>query len=151
MRVIKLSPEDVDMRDRDAVTTFFQHELPQRGWRFLLTKGRVASNALEVGDLLVFTYRGELVYVAIAGSDRGETPGDEASTYPYYFLIQPGSVHRLCGRLTDLEDDLRAAGLCEKSVSRSRGWPVIDEADDRRRKLESIIDPYREREQRGDE
>jgi hypothetical protein len=61
MRIIKLSPRDIDFPDRVGVDTYFEVTLPNRNpiGQFLLTQGRIAEYGIEAGELIIFSYKTE--------------------------------------------------------------------------------------------
>lgn len=90
MRIIKLNPDDIEMKTREMVDSFFLtrlHEKDPKG-QFLLTKGRIAEDGIQPGEYLVFTYLGDLVYVARSASRREATEGPNARQYPHYFCVE---------------------------------------------------------------
>ena len=63
MRIIKLSPTDVDFKTRPMVDTYFLHTLPNRKppGAFFLTNRAIGIDGISPGEKLVFTYKGECV------------------------------------------------------------------------------------------
>jgi hypothetical protein len=139
MRIIKLSPNDVDMRTRDDVETYFHGKLRGGGGAFYMTPGRIADTGLEPGEILVFSYEGEIVYTAIAASGRLDNEGDDAHMWPNYFRVDLASLTPVSGQLLVLEAQLRHLGLCTKHLVRTQGWPRLDESGERRRQLEEVV------------
>lgn len=84
MRIIKLSPSDISMKTREKVDRFFHKHLKEREpkGQFFLTKGRISKNGIKPGESLVFTYLGEIVYLARCASTRIDTEGNHTYQYP---------------------------------------------------------------------
>lgn len=141
MRIIKLSPNDTDMRTREKVDRYFQAHLAKRRpvGQFLLTERRIAANGIRPGELLVFSYNGEIVYLARSRSGRENTVGPDAIQYPYYFCVEMGSIQAVNRRLIDLEKLLHSHRLFGGNVVRTQGWPRIDDSGSRGRLLEKLI------------
>jgi hypothetical protein len=141
MRVIKLSPNDVEMQTRENVDLYFQTLLKERipAGQFFLTKGRISKNGIKPGESLVFTYLGEIVYLARSASTRMETEGSHAYQYPYYFCIDVDSINSAHGKLSALEDALRLGGLIDRNLVKSQGWPIVKETDISINKINVIL------------
>lgn len=144
MRVIKLSPADPDMTSRDKVDWFFRQHLAQRNpkGQFLLTKGRIAKDGISEGELLVFSYEGDIVFLGIAATSRQNTSGPDAVRYPHYFCVDVDSIKSGLGRLSDFESLLRSAGLFDGNLVRAQGWPTIDESGDRRMGMDKVLEQF---------
>jgi len=144
MRVIKLSPDDVDMTTPEKVAWYFEEHLAERDpcGQFLLTKGRIREDGIAPADLLVFSYLGDIVYIAHAASERMDTEGRDADKYPHFFCVDVDTIRKAAGRLSELEDALREAGLCDINLARTQGWPNIDESGARRQQLERILETF---------
>lgn len=129
------------MQSLEEVLKYFRESLPQRQppGLFLLTAGRIAERGIAEGELLVFSYNGEIVYIGQAASERMNNNGPEHTQYPFYFLVDVHSLRRGCGRLEDLEAQLRAAGFSDKNIARTQGWPVIEELAENRGRLTAIL------------
>lgn len=127
MRIIKLSPDDVDMTIREAVDVYFHETLPSRtpAGQFLLTRGRIRKDGLKPQELLVFSYLGKIVYLAKAGSKRIETSGDDAKQYPFYFCVDTITIQKGTGTLDEFEKLVDTANLSEGNIVRSQGWPML--------------------------
>jgi hypothetical protein len=89
MRIIKLSPTDPDMINRQIVDSYFNEKLQKRKptGQFLLTKGRISKKGISPGELLVFSYNGDIVYLAESVSER-LTTGAEARNTIYFCRYQ---------------------------------------------------------------
>ena len=96
MRIIKLSDTDPDMKTVFDVRKYFKKKLQARKLKgqFLLTATRIKEGGVEPGEKLVFTYRSQLVFSALAASGRIAYEGEEASEYPYYFCIDTSSIRQ---------------------------------------------------------
>jgi hypothetical protein len=88
MRIIKLSADpkvEDDFKTREMVDTCFLETLPgpARRGKFFLTESAIGVDGISPGEHLVFTYRGECVYRAIADSTRMGNAGPDKRKYPY--------------------------------------------------------------------
>jgi hypothetical protein len=126
MRIIKLSPRDIDFPDRASVDMYFQVTLLNRNpaGQFLLTKGRIAEHGIEAGEPLIFSYKTEITHIAKAASCRLVNSQSNRVTYPHYFLVNINTICIAGGNLADVEDELSVAGI-EKSIVHTQGWPQI--------------------------
>ena len=128
MRIIKLSSEDIDFPDRAAVANYFEMKLPRDiAGQFLLTKGRIRKDGIGVGEPLIFTYKGQISYVAKASSGRFINSGSDRGTYPFYFIVDVNTIAPAQGSLADLEDKLRNLEI-SKNIVKSQGWPMIKDS-----------------------
>ena len=123
MRIIKLSPNDEDMINRTMVDSFFTDKLLNRkpSGQFLLTKGRISAKGISPGEMLVFSYNGEIVYLARSRSERLNTSGSKADRYPFYFCVDIETIVKGKGNLEDLEKKIKAT----KHIVKSQGWPTV--------------------------
>jgi hypothetical protein len=128
MRIIKLSDKDKDFPNRESVDYYFQHKLPNKNppGKFLLTKGRIAKDGIERGEQLVFSYKTEILYIALSTSDRMDNLDKDSDTYPFYFLVDMDSITPARGFLSDIELICLEAEM-DKNIVRSQGWPRIQE------------------------
>lgn len=128
MRIIKLSPEDPSFPNRSRVDFYFNEELPRREHnQFLLTKGRIKKGGITPGEMLVFSYKGDIVYLALSESERHNNTGLEASKYPFYFSV--GSIIKGKGNLKQLENELKT----NKNIVKTQGWPTIKDSPEIKR------------------
>lgn len=129
MRIIKLSPRDIDFPDRVSVDRYFEVTLPNRNpvGQFLLTQGRIAESGIEVGEPIVFSYETEITHVAKAATCRLVNLQGDSVTYPYYFLLNMSTICLAQGRLADVEAELAIAGV-QKNIVRTQGWPRIQDS-----------------------
>lgn len=99
MRIIKLSPKDQDMKTEEMVEYFFERKLRENEpeGQFLLTKGRIAKSGISIGEVLVFSYKGALKYLALAKSVRMETIGPDSKEYPYFFCVDVETIVKAKG------------------------------------------------------
>ncbi len=144
MRIIKLSPDDIDFETSIDLDRFFTEKLLERDpvGRFNLRKGWIADKGLEVGELIIFTYHGMLVYIACSATERLEAEGLDKEKYPNYFCIDVETIRPAKGSVAQLEEELDAKRLLDRNIVQSQGWPIIDESDSRRRKLETILEEF---------
>jgi hypothetical protein len=142
MRIIKLSPEDLSFPDRRSVDMYFEQRLPNRipEGQFFITKGRIAKDGIKKGELLIFSYRNEIVYIAKAKSDRFINDGIEKSTYPYYFCVDCSTIEKGRGSLAELEEALRGKHSQFRDLVKAQGWPRLDESPD----VEMIWDHFKQ-------
>jgi hypothetical protein len=126
MRIIKLSPKDPDMINRDMVDSFFNEKLHKRKptGQFLLTKGRISEKGISPGEMLVFSYNGDIVYLALSQSERLNNTGPAASEYPFYFFVDITTIIKGKGNLKQLENEIKAS----KNIVRTQGWPTIKDS-----------------------
>jgi hypothetical protein len=128
MRIIKLSHRDKDFPNRKSVDYYFLHKLSNRNpaGKFLLTKGRIAKDGIEIGEQLIFSYKTEILYMALSASGRIENLDEDVDMYPFYFLIDMDSLTPAKGNLSDIESLCVDAGI-NKNIVRAQGWPFIQE------------------------
>lgn len=126
MRIIKLSPNDEDMINRVMVDSYFNEKLPNRKppGQFLLTKGRISAKGISPGEMLVFSYNGEIVYLALSQTERLNTTGSKAGRYPFYFCVDIETIVKGKGNLDDLEKEIKVA----KHIVKSQGWPSVKDS-----------------------
>lgn len=126
MRIIKLSDRDKDFPNRESVEYYFQNKLPNRKppGKFLLTKGRIAINGIESGEQLIFSYKTEILYIALSASGRMENLDEDVDMYPFYFVIDMDSITPAKGSLSDIESICSKAAI-NKNIVRAQGWPCI--------------------------
>ncbi|HUO78196.1 MAG TPA: hypothetical protein VMU21_11545 [Thermodesulfovibrionales bacterium] len=125
MRIIKLSPKDRSMTNRDMVDYYFNEELPNREHgQFLFTKGRIKEEGIAPGEMLVFSYNGDIVYLALSESERHANTGPEASEYPFYFCVDIKTIIEGKGNLKQLENEIKV----NKNIVKTQGWPTIKDS-----------------------
>lgn len=126
MRIIKLSSDDNDMQNSEQVEYFFESKLKEREpqGQFLLTKGRIAENGIFSGETLVFSYQGDLKYIALAKTGRMATSGQKKSDYPYFICIDVDTIVRAKGTLADLQTETGDS----KNIVKTQGWPFFEES-----------------------
>ena len=127
MRIIKLSASDEEMNTRDMVDLYFKESLAKRdpAGQFLLTKGRIRMGGIVVGEPLIFTYKGQIAYIAKASSGRITNTGSDRDIYPFYFIVDVNTIVPAQGSLADLESRLRHLGVLKKNILQTQGWPQI--------------------------
>jgi hypothetical protein len=140
MRIIKLSPEDPDMLNREKVNDYFNRKLRARNpkGQFLLKKGWISKKGITEGELIVFSYKGKLKYLAMASSERIDNKGDESNEYPQYFCIDVETITPAKGSLKDLEAILHEKEMTKKSLVKCQGWPIIKESPEVKKICESF-------------
>jgi hypothetical protein len=113
------------MKHRSMVDSYFNEKLQKRNpvGQFLLTKGRISENGIFPGELLVFSYLGEIVYLAKAQTHRLNTIGPEAAEYPFYFCVDVETIVSASGNLMQMESQIKA----RKNILKTQGWPIIKE------------------------
>ena len=125
MRIIKLSANDEDMRTRDMVDRYFKENLVNKDLgRFLLTKGRISEKGIAPGEMIIFSYLKEIVYLARSESERLKNTGPQASQYPFYFCVDIKTIIEGKGNLEQLETKIKA----NKNIVKSQGWNIIKES-----------------------
>ena len=134
MRIIKLSPKDIDFPDRVSVDTYFKVTLPNRNpiGQFMLARGRIAEHGIEAGELIIFSYKTEITHVRKAASCRLVNSQRDSVIYPYYFLVDMSTICLAQGSLADVEAKLESAGV-QKNIVHTQGWPRIQD--------DPVIDP----------
>jgi hypothetical protein len=140
MRIIKLSGSDKEIAET-GIEEFFTKRLKDKlpCGKFEITK-KIRSDGISKGELLVFSFKGDLVYFALAASARLDNKNPECPDYPYFFLVDVPSIVRASGTLSELQDWLRKENLHHKRINGPRVWNEIDEKDDfRREKLTKIL------------
>ena len=127
MRIIKLSPKDRDMKDRKMVDKYFTKVLFESNPRgqFLLTKGRISEKGISPGEMIIFSYNVEIVYLALSQSKRLNTIGPDASHYPYYFCVDTPTIVNGKGTLYELEQVMNGI----KNIVNTQAWPTKDSAE----------------------
>jgi hypothetical protein len=126
MRIIKLSPKDVDFPNRESVDEYFNNKLRERdpAGKFLLTKGRISANGISAGETIIFSYVTEIMYIAKALSGRRENFDVDREIFPYYFLVDINTIVPAQGNLDTVESSLAELGII-KNIVRTQGWPLI--------------------------
>lgn len=126
MRIIKLSPRDVDFPNRESVDKYFSNTLYGRNpvGKFLLTRGRISANGIMAGEAIIFSYKTEITHTAKASSGRRENIEENRDIYPYYFVVDVDTVMPANGKLEDVESSISGLGI-DKNIVRTQGWPTI--------------------------
>jgi hypothetical protein len=95
MRIIKLSAQEFGRVDE--VISYFEEDLPLRTppGQFRIPRGWIAEDGLKVGEPLLFSYQGEVLYSARAGSGRLNNPDEYSDEYPFYFRGDMETVRRV--------------------------------------------------------
>lgn len=132
MRIIKLSHKDPDMETQEMVDHFFNVTLNERTppGKFRLTETRIGKDGMYIGEKLIFTYKGKIVYVAESKSGRIVNSDKDLIEYPYLFLIDMSSLIKAKGDLIELEKILFSKKLINKNIVQSQGWPKLDDSEE---------------------
>ena len=95
----------------------------------MFTKGRISSDGISSGETLLFSYEGEIVYVAKAASGPLPATGPESAEFPYYLQVDLPSLKRASIPLTDLQNAITAK-TGESVQLLGQGWTRLpdDEA-----------------------
>jgi hypothetical protein len=130
MRIIKLSSEEFETVGK--VISYFEEDLPMRtpSGQFRIPRGWIAEDGLTVGEPLFFSYQGEVLYSAKAGTGRQNNRDEYSDEYPFYFLVDMKTVRRIAISLEELEERLRATGRT-KAIVKSQGWPTLPDSPSR--------------------
>jgi len=143
MRVIKLSEKDEDFTTIDGVHYYFQNKLKiDYQGQFLLTTRTINEKKFDSGELLIFSYKGEIVYIAKSNSGKLPNEGRERERYPDYFIIDINSIENGKGRLKDLEDALDQHSIPHNKIA-TRGWSIIKEDEDTKEKIKKIWNGFK--------
>ena len=139
-----MSPNDEDMTTLNDVRKFFSETLTQSSppGRFLITKSRIAKDGVCPGELLVFSYEGEILYLACSETGRVRNRDSQSTQYPHYFCIDMRSLRAGCGTLSEFEKALADKQLIDRNIVRSRGWPIVDETGSRRDSLNAVLEGF---------
>ncbi|MCH9757831.1 MAG: DUF3883 domain-containing protein [Proteobacteria bacterium] len=121
MRVIKLSDKDNRARTEEGMHEFLTKTVRNRepeGKFYTGTNGKIASEKLDVGELLIFTYQSKIVYFAHVAS--GVVQGN-----PSYFCINIDTLKRCKDGILKTEFEKRI------NVNLSgQGWNRVEGRDE---------------------
>jgi len=125
MRLVKLST--AEFNDIDEVDEFFDEDLPQREppGKFLFPAGWIAADGLDESELLLFSFLGQVVRIARAGSGRLQNTDSDQDRYPHYFVVDMTSVRKVDFSVIDLEEAMRNECGVTKSIAVSHGWVLL--------------------------
>jgi len=125
MRIIKLSTKEFGTAEE--VVEFFEDDLPQRKppGRFQVTRGRIAEDKFDEGEPLVFSFLGEVMYTARAGTELLKNDDKWRRKYPQYFCVDMETVRPTHLSLKALEFHLRRNARRKESIVQSQGWPTV--------------------------
>ena len=113
------------MKTRDMVDLYFKENLANRDFsHFLLPKGRISEKGIAVGEMIIFSYLKEIVYLALSESERFKNTGPQASKYPFYFCVDIKTIIEGKGNLEQLETKIKA----NKNIVKFQGWPIIKDS-----------------------
>ena len=95
MRIVKMSTDIFE--DEEQVHSFFKKELRSRGGgtvggKFRIPAGWIAEDGLKVGEPLLFSHQGVVLYSAKASSSRRTNDDEESEEYPFYFDVNVESI-----------------------------------------------------------
>jgi len=85
-------------------------------------------DGIDDGEPLIFTYKGDIVYVAKASSGRFTNLSSERDKYPFYLIVDVNTIAPAQGSLAVLEFMLRNLGVLKKNILRTQGWPQIEDS-----------------------
>lgn len=133
MRLIKLSVKE--FKDLKSVHSYFQDvgsEFRNRGKHgfFCFPKGWIAEDGLEPDETILFSYKGQVVYVAKTLSGRMPWFGPESADYPNYFQVDLASLMHVSFTVQALETMLTEQAGLSKSITASQGWPRLPDDKD---------------------
>ena len=128
MRLIKLSTEE--FKADEDVHNYFNNrnsEFHSRGMNgvFIFPNGWIAKNSIEPNDTILFSYRGNILYVAKTCSELLPWNGKESEAYPNYLEIDLESLKQVSFSVADLETELRNKTGFTNSIAKSQGWPIL--------------------------
>ena len=127
MRLIKLSPQDPEMRTRDDVLDFFNRKLwlKSRAGKFGLTENKRRMTGIHKGALLVFSYRKECMFVARSSSGIITRKDPES---PGYFVVELASIEAVSSTLEAYQRALKRHGVLDKELVHTQAWPRLSDA-----------------------
>lgn len=143
MRIIKLDKES-EFPTRASVVDYFENILPNRNpnGKFNLTGGKIAKDGkqgLRTGELLLFTWNTELVYVATSKSGLldndsiyDETEVGSKKGYRNYFLVNLDDLRKPKQTLfqTDLADILEEISTRGRVNISGQAWNWYPETEE---------------------
>lgn len=140
LRIIKLNTVE-EFPNRVKAREFFLRDLPARSPRgaFYITRRAIAANGLAANDRLVFTHKGECIFVADAKTGRLPNKDRSDKKYPYYFIVNLETLWPVQGMLRDLQRILKANGAQTSNLHRSRSWPSLTLDVDANRLVDSFL------------
>ena len=129
MRIIKLSK--AEFSTLADVQHFFSEELCTRmpPGKFRVTVGRIAKDALELGEQLVITHQARAVFTAQAGSGLVANDDEEQVKYPNYFIVDLATLKEADEDLYEVErwyNDASGAGI---NIVKSQGWNRLTDSN----------------------
>jgi hypothetical protein len=131
MRIIKLSPSDPDMPSIEAVHEYFNEKLANREpqGRFSLTKGKIKPDGLSIGELVVFTYKAQLVYIAMVSQEVTPNADSDKEDYPSYFCIDLATLIPCTDSLKEFNRQLIEKKVTNKNFG-GQGWVQVPDAEE---------------------
>ncbi len=125
MRVVKLSKEEFS--ELEDVRRFFRNLLKRNPpGKFRITKGRIAKNALEPGEKILFSYSRRVYFIAQSASSRLKNEDKYQNKYPSYFLLDMDTLHPVDISLFDVEKRYHQETGETKHLVQAQGWPIIE-------------------------
>lgn len=132
MRLIKMSKELTP--SRTEVVSYFEDQKSEFRTRdeaygiFMFTKGRISPDGISSGETLLFSYEGEVVYVAKAASGPLPTTGHESTEFPHYLQVDLPSLKRASIPLTELQNAITAK-TGESIQLLGQGWTRLPDEE----------------------
>lgn len=95
-----------------------------------MTKGRIAKNGLRVGEKVVFSWKGDVIYLGVARSGLEPYEGEQKWDQPYEFgfRLELGDLWRASGTLRSFERRVREKTGAFKNIVQTQGWPRLDDS-----------------------
>ncbi len=126
MRVVKLSEEIFP--ELENVMMFFRDDLPERNppGKFRITERRIAQDGLEPGEEILFSYNGQIYFIAQSSTGRLENEDEHQNEYPFYFLVDMDTLRSVDISLHDVEQKYHQETGETKSLVQTQGWPKIE-------------------------
>lgn len=132
MRLIKLSREEFDSRE-EVVSYFNDPDSEFKAWdkdfgTFRYTRNHIAPDGVTVGERLLFSYDGEVIYAAKAASAPLPAHGPESEEYPYYLQVELASLREMSLTLAELEQVITSK--VDRTLNlRGQGWTRLPDHD----------------------
>ena len=122
MRIVKLSKQISPTRD--SVRHVFLNEIPRRkpSGKFRVTSRRIAQDALDRGEPLVFSYQSRAMFTANAGSELIPNDDEARTTYPNYFIIDLATLQEADEDLHNVERRYNEVAVTGVNIVNTRGW-----------------------------
>jgi hypothetical protein len=150
MRIVKMTEHEFE--DRDQIDQFFEEYLFKRSpagkFRMLCTNNdaspKISDNSLSIGEVLIFTFKNDIVWISESASSRIDNKEDEEeidlSEYPYYFTINMEKNRRVNSvPLKVFEKELKTIYPKLQNLVKSQGWPTIQEDPEKKDRLDILL------------